>query len=407
MENSTAVGSAPWRTLRRAQNRGFRPAIGSPVLRALAALAVIVGSLAIPVGTLGPAPAEAVELPPLGVTELSLQTSGPNAGLGIGDWYTTPIADGGGDQDHLIEITIPELWPGLPVTIALFDPEVELPDPAGVVDEVRNANDTSTFTVFDPSGSLVATQSYAAGGGTNGQWTELVTISAPTAGVYQLTTSTSDDDDNSWRVRVNHDPDCAAGCSPAELDDGDEIDDPDGIPGTGDELVLGIQRASFQHAGAGSVCRDAYFFVDGSTSTIDLHNFDMDNNGSVTYFPPDGSSVSGTISANQEWNNSAGPVRVGDTVSVGSARIGWWRTEVCIPGNNQYIFEGVEGESVFLHEPPPAPELTLSKENGVTNVAVGDTVSYELSFTNTSDASTSPGAAESVVLVDTLPDGLS
>ncbi|MFW2380567.1 MAG: hypothetical protein ACN4GZ_02330, partial [Acidimicrobiales bacterium] len=373
----------------------------------LLALMLFAGTAIAPLQTvLGPSPAEAVDLPPVAVNDLYVQTSGPNTSLAGGDWYTS---SGGGAQDHLIDITVPDGWPGLPVTVALYDPELETPNPASpvAVDQISGAADTATFTVLDPLGGTVATQTYSSGGGTNGQWTELVTFTPATSGIYQLSATTSDNDDNSWRVRVANDPDCATGCSPAELDDGDEVDDPDGIPGTGDELLLGIQRASYQHGVPGTVCNDFYFFVDGSSSNVTLHNFDMDGAGSVTYFPPDGSTVNGTVSGNQVWNNSASSVRVGDTVSVTSARIGWWRTTVCIPTDNQYIFEGVDGEPVYLDEAPPVPSLTLTKDDGTSSVEIGDTITYQLDFTNPSDATSTPGSAESVVILDNLPAGVS
>jgi hypothetical protein len=53
-------------------------------------------------------------------SSLFIQTSGPNAGLGIGDYYTSPA---GGNTDHLFVIRVPSNWPaGTPVTVALYDP---------------------------------------------------------------------------------------------------------------------------------------------------------------------------------------------------------------------------------------------------------------------------------------------
>ena len=131
--------------------------------------------------------------------------------------------------------------------------------------------DDATFTLFDPSGATVASQTYVPGGGSNASWTELATFTPAGAGTYQLTISVSDDDDNSWRLSAAHDPDCpTGGCATSELVDGDEIDDPDGVPGTADELQVGIQRSTFQHAGTGTVCNDFYFFVDNSDPVIEL-----------------------------------------------------------------------------------------------------------------------------------------
>jgi uncharacterized repeat protein (TIGR01451 family) len=57
--------------------------------------------------------------------------------------------------------------------------------------------------------------------------------------------------------------------------------------------------------------------------------------------------------------------------------------------------------------PPPAPNLTLSKTDGVTVAAPGDIITYTLTFTNTGNPITSPGAAYNVVLTDTLPPQVS
>ncbi len=138
---------------------------------------VLLFATVVPLPLLSPLPAAAVDLPPIASSDLFLQTSGPNAGLGVGDWYTTPASAGGGGQTHLIEITVPNDWPGLPVTVALYDPELETPDPVSpvAVDEIRGDADSATFTLIDPSGTPVASQTYS-GGGTNGEWTELATF---------------------------------------------------------------------------------------------------------------------------------------------------------------------------------------------------------------------------------------
>jgi hypothetical protein len=66
-------------------------------------------------------------------SSLFVQTSGPNAGLSIGDYYTSPA---GGDTDHLFMICVPADWPtGTPVTVSLFDPEVGGVDPVSPTGE--------------------------------------------------------------------------------------------------------------------------------------------------------------------------------------------------------------------------------------------------------------------------------
>src|SRR6185295_18891141 len=101
-----------------------------------------------------------------------------------------------------------------PITFALFDPESQTPDPASptAIDEIRNTADNTTFTLLAPNGAVVGPITYTPAGGTNGLWVELATVTPGTAGygcgVYTLRTTTATDDDNAWRLRVSHDPDC-------------------------------------------------------------------------------------------------------------------------------------------------------------------------------------------------------
>ena len=49
--------------------------------------------------------------------------------------------------------------------------------------------------------------------------------------------------------------------------------------------------------------------------------------------------------------------------------------------------------------------MTVSKDDGETIVAVGDTLSYDIAYENTSSGTASPGRADGVTIVDTLPTG--
>ena len=122
--------------------------------------------------------------------------------------------------------------------------------------------------------------------------------------------------------------------------------------GTGDELAMGFQRASYQYRTSSSV--SFWFYVDASVDpTITLHNFDIDNNGSVTYRRANGSTVAGTVSGGTVWNNSTTSTRVGDTVSTAGST-GWWRADIQASANNQFIFE-VDGQvPVYFAQPPTA-----------------------------------------------------
>lgn len=366
-------------------------------------------------------PSRAVDLPPLSV-DLFLQTSGPLAGLNIGDWYTTPLASGGGGTDHEYVIDVPAAWPaGVPITVALYDPESFLSGAAlnpPSTDEVRGGvADQTRFSLTSPTGTVLQTTTFTTGA-TDGQWYELYTFDPAVTGYgrYTVRTSTGDgsgtaarnDDDNSWRLNVNHDPDCTAGStgSCAGLVNGNEIDNFDGQPGTGDELTAGINRGSYQHAGTSSVCNTYYFFVGpttpraGPTGGILAHNFDIDNNGTVSYTDPDGGLHAGTVSGNATWNNSASSTRVGDELP---AIEGWWSADVCLSPNNQYVFEGPSGATTYLEVQPQTPELDLVKDDGVAVVDQGDTITYTIDFTNASHLTSSPGQAIGVTLTDVVP----
>lgn len=362
----------------------------------------------------------AIELPAPG-SEAFLQTTGPNAGLNIGDFYTN-AEPGAGNDSHIIEINVPCSWPGdRSITFALFDPESSggtFVGPPPIVDEQRGgADDTTTFTLTAADGAVVGPVDFDPAGGSNGLWVELATITPDTpgfsCGIYILKVDTADDDDNAWRLKVNNDPDCdtvgsCSGISPANsalLDNGNEDDDPDGIPGTGDELQIGLVQSSFQHLGSGTPCQDFFFFVDGKTSPLTLNNYDMDDAGSVTYFLPDGTNVAGTVSGPTEWNNGDRTNRGGDVFNIDTNLVGWWQAEICIPEDNQYIFEAQEGEPIYFNQ-PGTPVMEISKDDGKSIVVPGEAITHTIVFTNTSDTTATPGTATNVTIVDNLPTGV-
>ena len=155
-----------------------------------------------------------------------------------------------------------------------------------------------------------------------------------------------DSDDNSFRIRIGFDEDFDPSTPP--------IADVDGIPNTGDELLLGFVQATLQHADDGA-CSTLYEFVPDGLTSVTFHNFDLDNNATVTYYPPgvppdpagdpgtDG--IVGTVSGNAQWNGSTDATRVGDTIDDPDA--GVWAIVTCVNAGNQYVQEGVEGLSLI------------------------------------------------------------
>lgn len=368
----------------------------------------------------------AQQVPPFG-GDIYIQTSGPNTPIGIGDYYTSNGGEtNAADRLHRVQINVSCVWPaGTPVTFAAFDPESSgglTTENAGAglpatADEQRGATaDNTTFRVISPTGVVLSTQMFTPVSGAHLRWVELATFNpgATGCGTYLIESTTSDDDDNSWVLRAGHDPDCTtggtcAGISAATSDllgNNNITDDFDGVAGTGDEIFLGFTRISYQHNATS--CQTFHFYIDYTRigQEIRLNNFDMDPNLAgpgvvqINYTQPDGTVVSGVVSNNASWNNSANTTRVGDPFTISAATVGWWQAQVCINDNNQYIFEGLQGEPVFI-EPVPQPLMTVIKDDGRTEVSAnGEQVTYVIDYENIG-----PGAAVNVNIVDTLPTG--
>lgn len=346
----------------------------SPRLKKVAA-AFVLAILAV-LGLLVPLVLAQIEFPPTGSVAF-IQTSGPNTLLNIGDWYAR---NDQGNQPHRFLIPVPcTVDSAQDFTVELFDPETL----AGAIsiDEIRGGADDTTFELRAPDGTVLQTTTYTPSAATNDVWVTFATFNVGTSGCgnYELLVTTSDDDDNAWRLRL----------SP---------EDPDGVPGTGDELSLGTFESSFQHDALG--CQDFYFLVP-VTSSIRLNNFDMDfgnlPNVSIMYFPPGGAaSIAGTPSGPTVWNNGDDSNRGGDIITDPAP--GWWRAELCVDSNNQYIFEP-EGLAFFFNQ-PPLPAMTVAKDDGKTLVRPDEVLTYSIVFTNVSNP---PAAAFDVTLTDQLP----
>jgi len=361
---------------------------------------------------------EAVVVPSTG-TPFYIQTSSPSRALGIGDWYTNSSA-GAGNGYHYFTLHVPCGWPsGIPIHIDLFHPDLNGTPGGGVSDEITTSG-TTVFEVYAPGTTLnPPTQPGPGAGGTLFQqtynqnsigpiWTRLYTITAPvTCGTYILRAQTNGNADNSWRLRFGSDDDNDPNTPPLT-----NYDNPDGLPGTGDELSIGLSATTFQHDATSVSCLILYEYVAPGQSSVTFHNFDMDNQTRVRYYSPTDtydpngltSGTVGTLSPNAAWNNGTSTTRGGDTIS--NPTPGWWRIVSCINNNNQFIQEGQTNVISYM-SPPPAPNLTLSKTDGVTVAAPGDIITYTLTFTNTGNPITSPGAAYNVVLTDTLPPQVS
>jgi uncharacterized repeat protein (TIGR01451 family) len=371
------------------------------LLIAVTLAAVVVLGLVVTIALAQPPPGGGEPFPSGAVF---FQTSGPNTHLNIGDWYTNnntnnpPGAGPGGNEPHEFLLFVPcAIPPTSPIQVFLFDPE--LWPGTGAIDEIRDANhtktqlaadaDDATFTLLAPDNSVVVSTTFPPTIATEGVWVPFTTITrgafncaAGDASVaYTLRVTTSDNDDNSWRVSVTH---------------------LDATPGTGDEVRGAIVRASFQHGALRTdplTPQEFSFFVEPGTSSVTLNNFDLDvpgytPNATVTYFQPDGSpGPSATTSGNAVWNNGTSTTRGGDVIP--NPQTGWWRAEFTVGGDNQYIFEAPRFHVPDRRDPEPA----LSQQCFGTDQS--QIIRYGIDFENTSADS----AGYEPVLTFSLPAG--
>ncbi len=358
-------------------------------------------------------PAAAVDVPPAGAV-FTIQTNGPDAAVGLGDFYTSTSAGAG---YHYLEFGVPCSWPqDLPLAVQLFSPEMNT-DAAVLAtsEEQAGTPDVTEFELYGPgvtagpgaaepapgAGTVAARYDPSVAGVPEG-WVTFATLAAPvTCGTYTLRAETEGDDQNGWRLRVGHDDDDDP-ATPA-------IDDPDGLPGTDDEVTIGIAQTSYQQDSGDRACFDLFEYVEPGTPSIAINNFDYDGTGipgsSITYVSPSGAQVDGTTSGpSATWNASGATAtieRAGDVVS--DPEPGWWRLSSCVSNHNQFIQEGTSERAAYYVQ-PPTPELEVAKDDGRTVVDPGDRLTYAVEVENVATGP-SAGAARSVVATDTIPSG--
>lgn len=366
--------------------------------------------------------ARASELPPVN-SPIFIQTNGPKAIIGLGDWYTSD-QNGFGGGYHYLGIEVPCGWPStLDINIDLFSPEINTFGPSMPrIDEVTGALSDTIFELYDRNTAVVgpAQPGPAAPGSiiqkrytpvTNQaeRWVRFYTLPAPVAcGSYVLRAETLNDEQNGWRLRIGHDNDSDPNNAlPANYDD------PDGVSGSGDEVNISIGQTTYQHEQVGQIeCLVSYQYVRPNVPFVAFHNFDLDNNERVTYYPPSATfdpqgmptpgSIAGTLSGFSTWNGGTQTDRgTGDVIN--NPEPGWWRLVTCVQYDNQFNQEGQTGVPIF-RQPMPEPDLVVSKNDGRTFVAAGDVLTYTVTFTNQAPSTKQlPGAAFNVRITDTLP----
>ena len=367
-----------------------------------------------------PLMARAAELPAAS-HPVYLQTVGPLAASHFGDWYSSYYPGAGGY--HYLAIEVPCGWPAnKPIDIDLFSPELnstgafadEIVEREG---EITTFGDHTIFELYAPGTAFVPPATPAPGMGIAGtqiiyppssapqQWLRYRTLSAPTCGRYLLRASTQGDDRNGWAIRVGDDDDANPNNAlPSRYDDAD------GVPGTGDELVIGILQSTFQHESESSTL-NLYEYVSPGQPSITFHNFDLNDAGpyapasGVQYRSPGGAEHAGTASPGNSWNGGTADSRGGDTLA--NPEPGWWRVVTTVGGaRNRFIQEGQTLEPAYYQQ-PPTPALSLSLSDGVAEAKANDVVTYTIAFTNTSGNTETPGAAANLTIQNTIPDDAS
>lgn len=355
--------------------------------------------------------AGATEAPPPVAFNYVLETFGPNYPISQGAWYSNP-ANGVGVGYYYVDILIPCGWPAnRSVSIDLFSPEL---NSSGASDEARaNGRQPTVFELYQP-GTLAGPGIGDPGPGAAGsitqvefqpstaqaRWRRFHTLPAPVAcGAYLLRSEARDDDGNVWRLRVGYDDDNDPTDSPPT-----RYDDPDGLPGSGDEPIIGVLQTGFKHPSNPSSCLTLYEYVPPGQPQIAFHNFDMESSGTVSYVSPSGQVFAGTPSARIRWNNGTLTDRgAGDPIP--SPESGWWQIVTCAGSDTHFVQEGQQGVPSYFQQ-PPAPRMVVSKDDGRYDVNPNEQLHYTIQFTNTASlepALAVPGSAHKLVVVDTLP----
>jgi large repetitive protein len=337
----------------------------------------------------------AVEVPPAGSSVL-LRTNGPLAPATAGDKYTTGNPAG----HHILTVEIPCAWPASrPVYLDLYSPEVNVDGAAGGTgDVVTGAPDSAVLRLFGPTGLEIPTLRDVWSPSVAGDaetWYPWGTIDPAACGTYTVQARVVGDDQNAWRLRAGWDDDADVNNPPPAT-----ADDADGTPGTGDELVVGLDRASVVPVGGGTPCFTLYEHVPVGTDIVDFRNFDVGPGGRITYYAPsDVYDATGLVGGTPGTVSAPG---LGAKDKIDFPEPGWWRIVTCAPSGDQLVQEG--SDAIGYLEQPPTPVLGVSVSDGRTGVERGEALTWTATITNTSGGATA-GAARVTGLTGTVdPD---
>uniref|UniRef100_UPI00237B3FF6 Calx-beta domain-containing protein n=1 Tax=Candidatus Oscillochloris fontis TaxID=2496868 RepID=UPI00237B3FF6 len=340
-----------------------------------------------------------------------IQTPGPNYTNNGWNYYANRAS-----TSTYMRIDIPCLTSGPALQIDLYDAAVNAASPD---DTVNLPADLTTFWLYQmsdlwtyadglPTGPGIVTDTYPQPTPAPvATWETFTTLPAGSCGTFLLRTETSDNDVNGWGVRVAW----QGGASNLDYD---------GLPGTGDEIIVGMQQAELRYLAGNNRCTTTYEYVAPGQPSVTFHNYDMDDTsmgGWLTtrlhYYPPSAvydplantGGFAGTRSGDMSWNNGTVDTRGGDTYL--NPEPGWWKIVTCTDElviENQLIQEGQTDQPSYITQ-PGTPDLALSMTPSVPTVARNTLFDVGVAYTNRSSGATA-GAALGTTFSLTLPSDL-
>ena len=216
------------------------------------------------------------------------------------------------------------------------------------------------------------------------------------------------DDQNGWKLRVGNDNDADPNNAPPA-----NYDNPDGVAGTNDELVIGMAQVVVPAELRSGRVPDVLRVHEPGPGVGDVQQLRHGRQHPAALLRAGRSRLRPQRERRAEpWarcratpcGTTAGRSPPASATRSRRRPPGWWRIVNCISNGNQLIQEGQPGVLSYYTQ-PPTPNMTLTKTDGVANAAPGQALTYTITATNNSPAATG-GAANNVVVTDTHPGGI-
>ena len=308
---------------------------------------------------------------------LVFQTSGPQAGANIGDFYTSDETNST-EQAHFLFVQVTQAMldasPSGQVTITVNDAESnEGLDEENNQDEVRDNIDPTRFRLLDSTRTQVLDPGVILAPGTADDTPVQFIVDTPGNYFVEGVTGAS----------LVYNPG-DAGFNTAEANNNDDNAYTLTVSESGG--LIGQFQASFQQNEIAT--RSLFFLVSPGTENLFLRNFDVDENASaLEYIKPDGTVINGTLSGNGVFNGTAasgipGSLNDGGDVITGltDADAGVWEVRISdLTANNQLVFEANTGtsladaERIIFFDQPPTVAGAFTVNGGGTQAASTNT----------------------------------